>query len=257
MTKIAIYTANVGNYDQLRQPYLPKKYMDDFDFIYFSNELERDFLGVWEVRKYNIQENDNTRIARYIKLHPHILLKEYKYTIWIDSNIEIIGNTLYQVAKEFVQKKVLISSLKHPSWDCAYIDGYYCVRYDKDSFKKIKMHLDYLHSKNYPRNNGLFETQILFRNNENEVVKNINDEWWELMQQFSRRDQLSINYLLWKNNLLPNYIFGDKGSRNHPDIAYHNHASFLSIGAIKVLKIKAMNKLRRIRGAFLSNLLKK
>lgn len=256
MTKIAIYTANVGNYDTLRQPYVPEEYRANFDFICFSNDIDRSHLGVWEIKKFNIQLDDNTRVARYIKLHPHVLLENYSYTIWVDSNIEIIGNSLYKIGIEMVRKNILVSGLKHYKLDCAYTDGYFCVRYNKDSFEKINKHINFLRSKGYPKNNGLFETGVFFRNNYNETVKTLNDEWWKLMCVFSKRDQLSINYLLWKNKLDLIYFLGESDIRQHPDFVLHKHQSGLFISFVSFLRFKFSNRLNRIKGRFLSFLLR-
>lgn len=29
------------------------------------------------------------------------------------------------------------------------------------------------------------------------------EEWWQMLENFSHRDQLSFMYILWKNQLLP------------------------------------------------------
>jgi hypothetical protein len=35
------------------------------------------------------------------------------------------------------------------------------------------------------------------------------EDWWTEIKYGSRRDQLSFNYVAWKNNLKFNYIEGD------------------------------------------------
>jgi len=257
MTKIAIYTANIGKYDLLRQPYVPEEYRGMFDFICFTNNINRSHWGVWEIRKIDVQINDNTRIARYIKLHPHIFLANYSSTIWIDSNIEVVGNALYEKGRALTYHKVLISSLKHPFWNCAYKDAYFCVRKNKDSFGLIKQHVKFLNSEGYPEDNGLYETQILFRNNQSEIVKTINEEWWDIMCKFSRRDQLSINYLLWKNRLTPNYFLENLSARDHPDFVYHRHLSDFSLSFRSVLKIKLLKLFNIVKGRVLAKFLHK
>lgn len=255
MRKIAIYTANVGHYDLLRQPYFPCRYNEEFDFICFSNISGRSHVGIWEIRKLDFHDDDNTRIARYVKLHPHVLLKDYDFTIWIDSNIEVIGTTLYERGLELVYKDVLISSLKHPFWNCAYKDGYNCVLNSKDRFTLIRKHLDFLKSEGYPQNNGLFETQILFRRNSSDVVQAINEDWWRIMCKYSKRDQLSINYLLHKYSVDVCYFLGDECARNHADFVYHSHTNDISMGLLVFIKKKLSRFLKRYRGKVLARFL--
>lgn len=255
MKKIAIYTANVGHYDLLRQPYFPCCYHDKFDFICFSNNIERSHVGIWEIRKVDFHDIDNTRIARYVKLHPHTLLQNYDNTIWVDSNIEIIGSTLFEKGLEMARNNVLVSSLKHPFWNCAYKDGYHCVLYSKDSFAAIKRHLNFLRMEDYPENNGLFETQILFRSNYSDVVKTINDEWWGIMCEFSKRDQLSINFLLRKHNVDISFFLGDASARNHIDFIYHSHSNGLSMSMLGFVKEKMLRFIKRRKGKLLARFL--
>lgn len=49
----------------------------------------------------------------------------------------------------------------------------------------------------YPVNNGLNETNILYRIHSNDI-KRFNDFWWSCIERYSRRDQLSFNFALWK-----------------------------------------------------------
>ena len=46
MKKIAIYTAVIGGYDDIRQP----KVVDErFDYYLFTDHIETDFIGVWRL----------------------------------------------------------------------------------------------------------------------------------------------------------------------------------------------------------------
>jgi hypothetical protein len=50
----------------------------------------------------------------------------------------------------------------------------------------------------YPEHNGLVEDNFLMRrHNEPEMIR-FAEEWWKNVLEFSRRDQLSFNYVAWK-----------------------------------------------------------
>ena len=53
---------------------------------------------------------------------------------------------------------------------------------------------------------------ILRRHNEEDCIK-LMESWWTEIQYNSKRDQLSFNYVAWKNKVKFNYIEGD--SRNN------------------------------------------
>ena len=62
---------------------------------------------------------------------------------------------------------------------------------------------------NYPQNNGLATNPILLRkHNDPKVIKTMED-WWTEIKYGSKRDQLSFNYVAWKNNFKFNYLKGD------------------------------------------------
>ena len=51
-----------------------------------------------------------------------------------------------------------------------------------------------------PQNYGLAETNILYRNHSQNII-NLMEEWWEMIKNYSKRDQLSFTYILWKNGI--------------------------------------------------------
>ena len=49
---------------------------------------------------------------------------------------------------------------------------------------------------------------VFRRHNENDCI-NAMEDWWSEIKYNSKRDQLSFNYIAWKNKLNFNYIPGD------------------------------------------------
>ena len=61
----------------------------------------------------------------------------------------------------------------------------------------------------FPANLGLAETSVVIRkHNDSECIK-LDEDWWTEMKYGSKRDQLSLNFVSWKNNLILDYIPGD------------------------------------------------
>ena len=53
---------------------------------------------------------------------------------------------------------------------------------------------------NYPKNNGLISSGIIARrHNEDDCIKTM-EHWWKEIDHWSKRDQLSFNYVAWKND---------------------------------------------------------
>jgi hypothetical protein len=60
----------------------------------------------------------------------------------------------------------------------------------------------------YPVHNGLAAcTIILRRHNSPEIVK-LGEDWWTEIKNNSKRDQLSFNYVAWKNKVSHSVIEG-------------------------------------------------
>ena len=72
----------------------------------------------------------------------------------------------------------------------------------------------FLKSEKYPEHNGLLFASVLIRKHHDENLKKVMEDWWYCVKNYSKRDQLSFNYVAWKNNFVPNTIPGDIRKRN-------------------------------------------
>ena len=82
----------------------------------------------------------------------------------------------------------------------------------------------HLWKEHYPQHHGLYETNILFRR-ENKLVRQVNVLWWDCINKYSKRDQLSCNYVLWKNELKSDYFLPiGESARNSGNVKYITHS---------------------------------
>lgn len=197
MKKYVIYSAIIGAYDNIKQPAVVDS---DFDYILFSDCITENKIGVWEVRKIDFTHPISTKIARYVKTHPHTLLSEYECSLWIDASVIIKSSYFYKRVKELYANYCAISTLIHPERNCIYQEA--CiVTCDHLEFEDVVVDwIKNIHAQHYPTDNGLCETGILYRLQSIEVSQ-MNELWWECIDKYSRRDQLSFNYVLWKLHL--------------------------------------------------------
>ena len=199
-----IYTSLVGGYDTLCQPQVIS---DNCDYICYSNDISETHIGVWEIRKIPYDSQDNSRLSRFVKLNPHIVLSEYNYSVWVDSNIQILDGYLYERVAEAIENDVLWGAVKHPDKNCIYEDARSCACGGNESFFKIYSQCLYLKSSKYPDNNGLYENNVIFRRHNCIDVINISEQWWSLYLRYSKRDQLSLCYVFWRNSFTPSLLF--------------------------------------------------
>ena len=192
--KMVVYTAVTGNYDDLITPSVinPK-----FDYVCFTDnpDLKSNF---WDIRLMEELELDTIRKARRYKILPHKYLKEYDYSFWIDANFDIIGDIEEYINKYSVDKKLL--AIKHDMRDDIYEEAETCIKLEKDDPKIIHKQIYRYKKFNYPEHNGLIASGILFRNHSDKNVIQLMNDWYSEVYNYSRRDQLSFNYVCWKNN---------------------------------------------------------
>ena len=243
MNRFAIFTACIGGYDDILQP----KVVDDrFDFFLFTNEVREERIGVWHVRKVDYSNPDMTRIARYVKTHPEELLPEYEASLWLDANIQIVSPFIYERFIELYERGFEVASIQHSERDCIYDEAFVVVRlgweYDNLTYKWCRK----ICKEHYPRHNGLIETGILFRK-KSITIEKADELWWKCINSFSKRDQLSFNYVLWKYTIQCNYLLPNKeNARESTHVKYKYHSKNASRKQFKLKKIERMRYRYRI-----------
>ena len=213
MNKKVIYTTIFGGYDDLTEPhYVP----DDWDFVCFT---DTDLKSKnWKIVKTTPFYNDNTRNAKQYKVLPHRHLSDYEYSIFIDGNMTIRNNPDELISNYLSNSNVAFfdhnKNLLDPR-DCIYKEAETIFEFGrrngnyKDNPELIKSQMEKYISEGYPKNNGLITGMIIIRkHNEKDCVK-VMEDWWTEIKYHSRRDQLSFNYVAWKNKTNFNYLPGD------------------------------------------------
>lgn len=221
MKKFAIYTAVVGNYDTIRQPLAVD---ERFDYFLFSNDIPEERIGVWQLRPIPYSNPDPIRIARWVKTHPEVLLPDYEYSLWLDANIQIRRPDVYERSVALKENETKAASMWHHQRDCIYDEAVAILCGQRDHERPVFRWVQTLKQHRYPHHNGLFETGVLLRNHRDKTVQKMDSLWWDCISHYSRRDQLSFGFALWKNNLdctlfLPN----GQNTRNSPSFNYILH----------------------------------
>lgn len=199
MKQFAIYSAAIGEYDEILQP---SETDDRFDYVLFSDCLSEGEQGVWQVRRIDYSNLSNTRVARYVKTHPESLLPEYEASLWLDANICIAGKGIYDRFVELFENGTLVASVKHLAYDCVYNEMFSVLDFRYESEEVIVKWGHELRKRGFPRHVGLYETGLLYRRHSNEVVKNFDALWWRYIDAYSKRDQLSFTVALCEENLM-------------------------------------------------------
>ena len=221
--RIAIYTSIFGGYDNLIDEQFQ---MDGVDYICFT---DRDIESkTWKVVKSTPIYNDSNRNAKKYKVLPHRYLNDYDWSVWIDGNIKVISDirSLCNGDAYKLYDHMLVG--EYDRRNCIYDEAQTILNFGKinserypekgiknwkDNPKLIVDQMNRYTSVGYPKQNGLATTPILVRSHHEEDVIKHNEDWWSEIKYNSKRDQLSFNYIAWKNDFNFVYLQGD--SRNN------------------------------------------
>lgn len=190
---LVIYTAIFGGYDNLKTPRILNR---NIQYICFSDQLIK--CPPWKIIYIKPEFKDKRREARKFKILSHKYLKDFKYSIWLDGNFEILDD-LSKFVKKWLGKNC-IAVKKHLVRNCLYDEARFCLKHKLDLRKLIVKQINKYFREGYPKNNGLVTCNVLIRKH-TEDVKSFNERWWREVKKFSRRDQISFNYITYKLNM--------------------------------------------------------
>lgn len=231
-SKKVVYTCLAGEYDHLiNHHYLS----DDYDYVCFTDNpalLRFRNYGVWQIRPLAFNALDNTRNNRWHKLHPHELFPEHEESIYVDSNINILTDYIFNAVKNTKKDFILP---RHFQNDCIYDELKFIVQCGKDTAGNMKVLHDLYASEKLPHHLGFSENNLLYRKHHSKDVIKIMDMWWNMIEKYSRRDQASLIYVLWKNRidiescLIPNLRTDRKNFSVSSHLEHSNSYSLLQI----------------------------
>lgn len=209
-----VYTCLVGNKRKLYQPEYVNVHLD---YICFTDKKEKwgTKEGVWEYRpmeKDGEQESNSSMYYRY-KLKSHEVLKEYDYSIWVNAQIQIVGE-LEQLYNGYGEKS---SFLSFPAYvqDDLYEAVHTTLKSDDENIELRRKMLRY-REEGFPKHFGLISTNLMYRNHRDEVLRLVMDTWWNESGKCQQLRELGFSYAAWKHGL--NYALCDLFAEWNPYI---------------------------------------
>lgn len=225
MNKYVIYTILTGGYEDVVQPLV----IDDrFDYVLFSNDFDKEKVGIWKVRPIPavVDLSDNKRLSRYPKSHPETMLREYEASLYMDANIQIADKWVYERFFELREKNIELAGIKLvvTGRDDIYRHAYdICMMKAEHDMPAIRQ-MHELHKRGFPEHYGLNENNIIFRAH-TENMQKADEEWWWWITNYSFRDQFSYMYCLWKYDIKREYFLPegeDSHNSSHFNFIPHN-----------------------------------
>ena len=205
--KKVIYTIILGSYDK------PKSFnkQEGYDYFLFTddNSIEQYKNTNWtllkvpdEVKNLNLSR---VKMQRFLKLHPHLYFKNYELSIYIDGTFIIKGN-LDEFLLRILTPKFYFYTFEHPERNNIFQEIKKVVQLQKEKKSLGELLVKKYMEEKYPDNNGLIESCLLIRKHNDKQCINVMTKWYSEIKKYSHRDQLSFNYIIWKNEIKMKYI---------------------------------------------------
>lgn len=204
--KKVVFSVLIGEYDIISTFNLQK----GFDYYLFTDNLNGKLNHTnWtilpipeEVKRLNV---GRVKKQRFIKVHPHLYFKNYDLSIYIDANFKIIGD-LNSFLIRVLSPNYNIYILEHPERNNILNETFAVAKLHKEKESMTNIIKERYKKEKFPDDNGLIESCLMIRkHNENDSIYLMN-KWYEEIKNYSHRDQLSFNYIMWKTGIKIKYI---------------------------------------------------
>lgn len=212
-----IFSAIAGGYESIRIP----SFIDPtFDYILFTDKPYPD-TGVWKIRPIPYWSSEQTRITRYVKMHPHFLFPDIDIAIWVDHNI-LITEDFSPIVNNFIQSSSPVATYYHPERSNIYEEAEACIEMKLEKPETIKKQIEVYRISNF-FHDDLPETSVMMFNIKHKKLAQIMNNWWSELDKHSYRDQLSFNFAIAKANE-QYYPLSLKGISPHNSTKYFSYS---------------------------------
>lgn len=203
-SKVVVYSCIWGPYDKIAEPLY---YNPAIDYILVTDQ-EVPASSKWSKMNFpNVGLLDSmgpSAVNRYCKMMPHVLFPDYDYSIYIDGNIQIVTDLMPLIA-DLGEHTIGIHS--YPV-DCIYNMKNAIIAGKKATKESLDCQIKNYKREGFPKHYGAFECNVLVRkHNDNDIIKLMESWWEEYISTSSKRDQISLPYVLWKSNKTADFIY--------------------------------------------------
>ena len=199
--RTVLYACTNLDYDQI---FTPVAMTPGVDFVLFADRRPR-FVSGWQWRPLPAAAAglSPTMVNRFAKFFPHRIFPEAEVSVYVDANTLILAD-LAPLLAEFHASGADIGLFPHKQRFDVWEEFAFAKAVGKvppEDAAKGEAQLAFYRAEGLPERHLLTENAIIFRRHGSARLAAAMDLWWEQMQAFTRRDQLSLPYVLHKTGL--------------------------------------------------------
>jgi hypothetical protein len=148
-------------------------------------------------------------INRWYKIFPHKVFSDVDVSVYIDGNIRILRD-LDILIQEFWDSNAALGVFGHMERNTIFEEAEACRqlgKFDAKDQRLVDKQLNVYTQAGLPSDQRLTDNGIIFRRHKHSELAGVMDLWWTHLHEFTKRDQISLPYAIWKSDL-PIKIWG-------------------------------------------------
>lgn len=199
--RFIVYSANIGGYDRT----CPAPTVDPKTTIciLFTDEISQVAPG-WNVIRISGLYRSERRTAKIFKVLPDVFFEEANYSLWVDCNRELVCKMTF--FDGYLDGLLWIFS--HPKRSSVAEEVRENIFWKKDNVELLKNQLEHILADGY-KDDLLLLGSLILRQHNNEKVVNAMRAWWQEIDLWSYRDQISLPAVLRKYDIEPQIFPGE------------------------------------------------
>ena len=216
--KLVIYTTLLGDKEPLGDPLSEITDFDtDLDISYMcftdSQSLTSD---TWELKLLDLHLLSTDKMCRQAKALPHLFFPEYQYSLWIDNIVKL--KRLPRLSDLETKHKYLFKLFLHSGRSSLFEEACAIHGLGYESSETLLNQIEH-YSKfiNLSSVAPLSTTTVIFREHHHPSVIKFGQTWWSHILNFSKRDQLSFDFV---RVLLQTQVDYLEGTKMNNDLVY-------------------------------------
>jgi hypothetical protein len=210
-----LYSGLIGPYDDLRE--IPDQTVRHDAKCFTDQDL---ISRTWQIEKTEVRfPHDPVMSARYLKIAQKI--PNYKYCIYLDAAFQITSPDFIKFMLNSLDGHEMLL-LKNPLRSCLYEAIEVCLTIPKCNHNDLRRQRAKYQKLGIPRNHGLWAAGCFAFIN-SDLAADFRSAWWREMVETSNRDQISLPYVVLREQFRPHINTLDIDIFNNPFIKWFAH----------------------------------
>jgi len=205
MDSLVVYAVVCGGFSGLEDAFPPGS--DGFERVCFTDDLSIEPKG-WRLLKLQDRYSDHQRESRRPKLLPHRYLPQFEWSLYVDTTVKFKMDPS-RILDLHASRDMNFWSFRHPWRRCVFEEAEEVIRLGYDDERRVREQMDYYSRQGHPRNAGLSANGVLLRRHNDPAVIEHSELWFEHVLRFSKRDQLSFDFIARRLNLAHGFFEGE------------------------------------------------